>query len=51
MWEEEYYGKKCIVCGEIEKNRKRVFVPITFCPRCGNREFKMEYEIINLNEV
>ncbi|HOL21455.1 MAG TPA: hypothetical protein PLQ41_01190 [bacterium] len=38
--------KKCINCGEIEKERKRVFVPITFCWYCGTRENKFEFERI-----
>jgi hypothetical protein len=38
--------KKCINCGKIEENRKRVFVPITFCWYCGNRQNKFEFKLI-----
>jgi hypothetical protein len=38
--------KKCINCGEIEKDRKRVFVPITFCWYCGNRQNKFDFKRI-----
>ena len=38
--------KKCINCGEIEKDRKRVFVPITFCWYCGTRQNRFEFERI-----
>lgn len=40
--------KKCINCGEVEKDRKRVFVPITFCWYCGNRENKFDFKKILL---
>jgi len=40
--------KKCINCGAIEKDRKRVFVPITFCWYCGNRQNKFEFKKIYL---
>jgi hypothetical protein len=38
--------KKCINCGQIEKDRKRVFVPITFCWYCGNRQNKFDFKRI-----
>jgi hypothetical protein len=41
--------KKCINCGEVEKARKRVFVPITFCWYCGARENKFEFKRMSLN--
>lgn len=36
--------KKCMNCGQIEKGRKRVFVPITFCWLCGNRQNTFEFK-------
>jgi len=38
--------KKCINCGQVEKERKRVFVPITFCWYCGTRQNKFEFKRI-----
>lgn len=38
--------KNCINCGEREINRKRVFVPITFCWYCGTRQNKFEFKLI-----
>lgn len=35
--------KKCINCGERQINRKRVFIPITFCWYCGTRQNKFEF--------
>jgi len=42
--------KKCINCGEVEKDRKRVFVPITFCWYCGNRENKFEFKRVKMRD-
>lgn len=43
--------KKCINCGEIEKDRKRVFVPITFCWYCGTRENKFEFKKVPIATI
>jgi len=43
-------SKKCINCGNIEKDRKRVFVPITFCWYCGYRQNKFEFKLIPICE-
>lgn len=41
--------KRCISCGEVEKNRRKVFLPITFCWYCGNRRNKFEIKRFSLN--
>jgi hypothetical protein len=41
--------KKCIICGKIEKDRKRVFVPITFCWYCGTRQNKFEFKLMHIS--
>lgn len=38
--------KKCINCGESEIDRHRVFVPLTFCWHCGNRQNEFEFKHI-----
>ncbi|XOA42983.1 MAG: hypothetical protein ACKKMO_00735 [Candidatus Nealsonbacteria bacterium] len=40
--------KMCLNCGKIQSGRKRIFVPITFCSYCGNRENKFEFKIIKI---
>jgi len=42
--------KKCVNCGEVEKGRTRVFVPITFCWYCGTRQNKFEFKKIPIGE-
>ena len=37
--------KMCLNCGKIQMGRERVFVPITFCTYCGNRENEFEFKI------
>jgi len=43
--------KKCINCGKIEKERRRVFVPITFCWYCGTRQNKFEFKRMKIGTV
>jgi len=40
--------KVCLTCGKVDSERNVVFVPISFCWFCGNRENKFEYKIIKL---
>jgi len=42
--------KKCMTCGVVERERKRVFVPITFCWYCGTRQNKFEFKRISIGD-
>uniref|UniRef100_A0A7C4XLW3 Uncharacterized protein n=1 Tax=candidate division WOR-3 bacterium TaxID=2052148 RepID=A0A7C4XLW3_UNCW3 len=42
--------KRCITCGKVEKGRNRIFVPITFCWYCGNRQNKFDFKIVSIEK-
>lgn len=42
--------KKCLICGKIERDRKAVFVPITFCWFCGTRQNSFEFKRMLIGE-
>ncbi len=40
--------KMCLNCRKIDSERNVVFVPITFCWFCGNRENEFEWKLVTI---